>query len=106
MKIDLSIMQQRELAEYFAREVYRVVLARNLDLVSDRAPVWREQCRTAINWMRAAIMSIESKLERRCFCSAIKYEFTRICALSGLEIRGRDYVAAVRAFRENQKQAA
>jgi hypothetical protein len=101
MNITLTNSQAFALAEKFAGEIHSEVVARNLRLAGFA------DTHTCLGWtaeVRKALRSIEDRWDRRAFVSDIRYHFQKIREARGTQIRGRDYVAKVRAYEASQAE--
>jgi hypothetical protein len=97
MTITLNHQQKFVLAETLAHTVHFLVTNRNLRLINQLPDSSFD--REIINSIRAAVASIPDRYDRRSFAGDIKWHLAKIRKERGTEVRGRDYVARVQAFR-------
>lgn len=106
MNITLSSQQTHSLAGEFAATIHARVISKHLDMVDEahRRLTLKYPFNGGYADMQAAIRSITDPRERKDFVFTIGFLFKRLREEKGTDIRGRDYVARVRAFEAAERE--
>jgi hypothetical protein len=103
MKIELSHQDMHLMAGHYAADILWAVHEQHARLLNGDAAGWA-YIRERIQAIRATVRSIEDPWDRRSFVISIGYLFKELRKEKGTFIRGRDYVAKVRAYEAQQQQ--
>lgn len=104
MKLELSHDLIWSLTDELAEQIHARVIHQHLVLIGSDSPEGGAYLREQIRAIRALLRSIPDKWDRRSVAGTIGYKFKALRAIKGTDIRGRDYVARVLAYRAQCEQ--